>query len=107
MNAKHCGASVSEPSPVAVWLVDGLQTDMPCDRYIDFIERHRILTTRLLKQGYKYDHLCSYFKRFSGKYKDIFDKFKITLKQHIKDGIPLPLNTVGRLNRMITVRGGL
>ena len=50
---------------------------------------------------------CSYFKRFSGKYKDIFNKFKITLKQHIKDGIPLPLNTVGRLNRMITVRGGL
>ena len=78
-----------------------------CDRYVDFIERHRILTTRLLKQGYKYDHLCSYFKRFSGKYKDIFNKFKITLKQHIKDGIPLPLNTVGRLNRMITVRGGL
>ena len=77
------------------------------DRYVDFIERHRILTTRLLKQGYKYDHLCSYFKRFSGKYKDIFNKFKITLKQHIKDGIPLPLNTVGRLNRMITVRGGL
>ena len=78
-----------------------------CDRYVDFLERHRILTTRLLKQGYKYDHLCSYFKRFSGKYKDIFNKFKITLKQHIKDGIPLPLNTVGRLNRMITVRGGL
>ena len=32
---------------------------------------------------------------------------RLTLKQHIKDGIPLPLNTVGRLNRMITVRGGL
>ena len=43
----------------------------------------------------------------SGKYKDIFNKFKTTLKQHIKDGIPLPLDTVGRLNRMITVRGGL
>ena len=77
-----------------------------CDRYADFIERHCILTTRLFKQGYKYDHICSYFKRFSGKYKDIFNKFKIT---HIKDGIPLPLNTVGRLNtcRMITVRGGI
>ena len=24
VNAKHCGASVSEPSPVAVWLVDCL-----------------------------------------------------------------------------------
>ena len=52
----------------------------------DFRERHRILTTRLLKQGYKYDQLCSYFKRFSSKYKDIFAKFKIGLKQHIKGG---------------------
>ena len=40
-----------------------------CDRYE---ERHCILTT---KQGYKYDHFCSYFKRFSGRYKDIFNKF--------------------------------
>ena len=26
-----------------------------CDKYEDFKERHRILATRLLKQGYKYD----------------------------------------------------
>ena len=26
-----------------------------CDKYEDFKERHRILTTRLLKQGYKYN----------------------------------------------------
>ena len=75
-----------------------------CDRYEDFKERHRILATRLLKQGYKYDQLCSYFKRFSSKYKDIFGKFRIEIKQHIKDGIPLPLNTVNRLNRLVTVR---
>ena len=63
-----------------------------------------VLATRLLKQGYKYDQLCSYFKRFSNKYKDIFGKFRIEIKQHIKDGIPLPLNTVNRLNRLVTVR---
>ena len=37
-------------------------------QYKDFKNRHHILTTRLLKQGYKYDQLCSYFKRFSNKY---------------------------------------
>ena len=76
-----------------------------CDEYEDFRERRRILTTRLLKQGYKYDQLCSYFKRFSSKYKDIFAKFlNIGLKQHIKDSVPLPLNIVNRLNRLVTVR---
>ena len=38
------------------------------------------------------------------KYKDIFGKLRIEIKQHIKDGIPLPLNTVNRLNRLVTVR---
>ena len=75
-----------------------------CDKYADFKERHHILATRLLKQCYKYDQLCSYFKRFSSKYKDIFGKFRIEIKQHIKDGIPLPLNTVNKLNRLVTVR---
>ena len=75
-----------------------------CGQYEDFKNRHHLLATRLLKQGYKYDQLCSYFKRFSSKYKDIFAKFRVTLKQHIKDSIPLPLATMGRLNRLVTVR---
>ncbi len=35
---------------------------------------------------------------------NIFAKFKVTLEQHIKDSIPLPLATMGRLNRLVTVR---
>ena len=31
-------------------------------------------------------------------------KFRVTLKQHIKDSIPLPLATMERLNRLVTVR---
>ena len=63
-----------------------------------------MLTTTLLKQGYKYDCLHSTFKKFKHKYADIFDKLHITLKQHVKEGIALPLNTVSRLDRLVTVR---
>ena len=28
-----------------------------CDKYADFIDRHLMFTRRLLKQGYRYDHL--------------------------------------------------
>ncbi len=35
---------------------------------------------------------------------DIFGKFGVLLKQHIKDSIPLPLATMGRLHRLVTVR---
>ena len=34
----------------------------------------------------------------------IFGKLHITLKQHVKEGIALPLNTVNRLDRLVTVR---
>ena len=43
-----------------------------------------MLTRRLLKQGYRYDHLCSCFRRFFNKHVDISTKYKITVKQHIK-----------------------
>ena len=74
-----------------------------CDRYEDFIERHRILDYLIRATNI---NLCSYFKRFSGKYKDIFNKFKIT-HTCIKDGIPLSLNTVGNQDMMSWVIGFL
>ena len=75
-----------------------------CKEYSDFRDRHRILTTRLLKQGYKYDKLCDTFKRFALKYKDIFSKFRTTIKQQVKDGIVLPLNAIIRMDNWITSR---
>ena len=57
-----------------------------------------MLTTRLLKQGYKYDCLHSTFKKSS------INIFHLILKQHVKEGIALPLNTVNRLDRLVTVR---
>ena len=75
-----------------------------CDKYADFKDRYLMLTRRLLKQGYRYDHLCSCFKRFYNKHVDISTKYKITVKQHIKEGIELPLSSVKRLNRLITTR---
>ena len=73
-----------------------------CGQYEDFKNKNLILTTRLLKQSYKYDQLCSYFKRFSNKYKDILGCHLSNIIN--KDSIPLPLSTMGRLNRLVTVR---
>ena len=69
------------------------------DKYADFNKRRLMLTRRLLKQGYRYDHLCSCFKRFYKKHVNISTKYKITVKQHIKEDIELPLSRVNRLIR--------
>ena len=56
-----------------------------CDEYADFVKR---LTIRLI----------------ISKYRDIFNKFNVTLKQHIKEGIALPLCNRSTLSRLVTVR---
>ena len=48
--------------------------------------------------------LCATFKNVTVKHKDVFEKFKIPLKQHIKDGIAIPLTSVARLGRLVTQR---
>ena len=62
-----------------------------CDKYADFKDRHLMLTRRLLKQGYRYDHLCSCFYN---KHVDLSTKYKITVKQHIKIWGCLALNFI-------------
>ena len=37
-------------------------------------EASKLLTIRLIKQGFKYDHLCFTFKKFTSKDRDIFNK---------------------------------
>ena len=58
-----------------------------CVKYEDFWNRHVFLTTRLIKQGYRYSRLRMCFRKFRNRYKDIFEKYNKSMKQHIIDGI--------------------
>ena len=75
-----------------------------CDNFMDFNVRHLELTTRLQKQGYKYDKLCYNFKKFWRKHTDLMSKFRISVHDCIKDGISLPLNSLNQLNCHVTKR---
>jgi len=75
-----------------------------CVRYEDFRNRHMLLTTRLVKQGYRYSKLKLCFRKFKKRYKDIYDKYNKSLKQHINDGICRPLYTLSTLSKHVTVR---
>ena len=48
---------------------------------------------RLQKQGYKYDKLCQAFKKFTKRHNTIINKFGVSIHDHIKEGISLPLST--------------
>ena len=70
------------------------------DNFDDFNTRHMELTTRLQKQGYKYDRLCYTFKTFWKKYEDLMKKFDVSVHDHIQHGISLPLNCIKQSNKI-------
>ena len=104
VNFPHLDSNIPARPAYGVYMSQLVRIGRICKEYSDFRDRHHILTTRLLKQGYKYDKLCTTFKRFALKYKDIFNKFRITIKQQVKDGIALPLDAINKLDNWITRR---
>ena len=104
VNFPHLDSNIPAKPAYGVYMSQLVRIGRICRDYCDFRDRHRMLTTRLLKQGYKYDKLCSTFKKFALKYKDIFNKFNSTIKQQVKEGIALPLNAIYRMDNWITTR---
>ena len=51
-----------------------------CERYEAFVERHRMITSRLIHQGFHYTKLCDSFKKFSRGHKSIFDRYGVSVK---------------------------
>ena len=61
-----------------------------CCNYQDFVYRSKLLTTRLLKQGYVYQKLCSTYKTFVHRYPRALRKYGRCLKNIISECIALP-----------------
>ena len=72
-----------------------------CDAYSSFTDS---ITARLIKQGFKYSALCDAFKTFCRRHKSIFDKYGVCMRQHIHDGIVLPLFVKRTYGKNITQR---
>ena len=45
----------------------------------DFNTRNKLLTQKLLKQGYRYHKLCKTFSKFNRRYYDLIAKFQVGL----------------------------
>ena len=56
----------------------------------DFNSRNKLLTQKLLKQGYQYHKLCKTFSKFYRRYYDLISKFQIGLKSLLRHGLSEP-----------------
>ena len=56
----------------------------------DFNARNKLLTQKLLKQGYQYHRLCKTFSKFYRRYYDLISKFEVGLKSLLRHGLSEP-----------------
>ena len=56
----------------------------------DFNTRNKLLTQKLLKQGYLYHKLCKTFSKFHRRYYDLISKFQVGLKSLLRQGLLEP-----------------
>ena len=71
-----------------------------CEEYSAFMDRNRMITDRLIKQGFRYSKLCKTFKKFSRKHRTIFNRYGVSVRQQ---GICRPLCIIRKLSKNITM----
>ena len=73
-----------------------------CDKFDSFVKRHRLLTDRLIKQGFWYSKLCSSFRKFARRHSA---EIRVSIRTHVVEGICMPLDVRHDLVRNVTTRG--
>ena len=76
-----------------------------CDTYSSFLLRHKLLTERLVRQGFWYNKLCITFKKFARRYNVLISKYGVSVRAHVTEGICIPLVAKPDLIRNVTIRG--
>ena len=56
----------------------------------DFYTRNKVLTAKLLRQGYRYHKICKAFSKFYRRHFDIVSKYNVGLKTLLLEGLSEP-----------------
>ena len=59
-------------------------------RFLYLIEYYKLLTQKLLKQGYRYHKLRKTFSKFYRRYYDLISKFQVGIKSLLRQGLSEP-----------------
>ena len=91
VNSPFLSSNIPTSPAYGVYISQLVRIIRICEKYSNFVQRHHILTSRLIRQGFLYSKLCRVFKCFSRKYSHLLGKYNVSIRSHIHDGICLPL----------------
>ena len=87
INFPHLISNIPLSPAYGVYISQLIRYARACSSYGDFAERHSHLSHKLLNQGYTRERLVCTLKRFFGRYHELVDKYGVSLRQMITDGI--------------------
>ena len=77
-----------------------------CDKFNTFVKRHRLLTERLIRQGFWYSKLCHCFQKNLQRYNAELSKYNGSIRTHVSQGICIPLEVKHDIARKVTALPG-
>ena len=104
VNYPYMCSNIPAKPTYGVYVSQLIRISRICDNDVSFVKRHQLLTERLIKQGFWYNKLSVSFKKFSRRHPMLFNKYAVSVKRHIREGICIPLDVKPDLVRNITTR---
>ena len=75
VNFPYMSSNIPANPTYGVYISQLIKISRICDMFQSFVIRHRLLTERLIKQGFCYSKLCKFFKKFVRIYYALFSKY--------------------------------
>ena len=70
-----------------VYISQLIKVSRICDTFQCFVIRHSLLTERLIRQGFGYSKLCTFFKKFVRGHNVLSSKYSVSVRTHAGEGI--------------------
>ena len=90
VNYPHLDGDVPRATSYGVYISQLIRFARACSFVEDFSDRNRVITEKLLKQGYRYDKLRKTFSKFYYRNLSLISKYKSNLKTLLRQGISHP-----------------
>ena len=87
VNFPFLGGDVPRSTSYGVYISQLILFGRASSCVADFNTRNKLLTQKLLKQGYRYHKLCKTFSKFYRRDYDLISKFQVRLKSLLRQGL--------------------
>lgn len=104
VNFPHLDSNIPAGPSYGIYISQLVRIGRICDTYEEFVKRNLLITTRLIKQGFRYGRLVRSFKKFFVRYVHLVDRYGVCLKRHVSEGVCGLYHGPPSLYRHITIR---